>query len=63
MSIENPCVGVCKLHTKYKICIGCYRSPVELRRWSNYTEDEKKLALQRINIRKNTYANDDSFRF
>lgn len=39
-SVITPCVGQCNLDDN-AICIGCYRSSVEITDWVNKTEDEK----------------------
>ena len=44
--METPCVKVCKLEGSY--CIGCGRSKQQLRRWSKYTDQQRKQIIKEI---------------
>ncbi|MFV0515654.1 MAG: DUF1289 domain-containing protein [Jhaorihella sp.] len=39
--INSPCVQVCVVHPEEGICIGCYRSPDEIARWSHMSDTER----------------------
>ena len=43
-TVESPCVRNCCLDDN-DICVGCYRSLVEITRWSLVDDDEKALIL------------------
>ena len=39
-NVITPCIGQCDLD-KNDICMGCYRSALEISSWMNKSEDEK----------------------
>ncbi len=39
-NIITPCIGQCDLD-KNDVCIGCYRSAMEITDWMDKSEDEK----------------------
>jgi predicted Fe-S protein YdhL (DUF1289 family) len=43
--IDSPCVSVCVVHPDAGICIGCYRRPAEIARWSVMTPEERRQVL------------------
>lgn len=43
--IASPCIGVCKIDRASGFCVGCARTPAEIRRWKRGDEDEKRLIL------------------
>lgn len=51
--IKSPCTGHCQYDYSTKICIGCFRSMDEIISWSVLNENEKKIVLQRAELRKN----------
>ncbi|MGB8275032.1 MAG: DUF1289 domain-containing protein [Alphaproteobacteria bacterium] len=40
--VPSPCVGVCALNQAGDMCVGCYRSIGEIRRWRDANEAEKR---------------------
>lgn len=48
MSVESPCINICKLDDN-KICSGCRRTIDEIAGWIKFTDIEKLKVLQRIN--------------
>jgi len=44
-TVPSPCIGVCKIDRASGFCIGCARTPVEIRRWKRVGDDEKRLIL------------------
>ncbi len=38
---DSPCVNVCVIHTGTGFCLGCYRTPDEIKNWSKYTSEER----------------------
>jgi predicted Fe-S protein YdhL (DUF1289 family) len=46
MKIESPCKKICKLSNS--ICIGCGRNIEDIKNWSKYTEEKKKIVLEKI---------------
>lgn len=43
--IDSPCIKLCVLHSKERICVGCYRTAEEIKNWTKYS------AAQRTEIR------------
>ena len=40
--IESPCVKICVIHPGAGLCVGCYRTPDEIARWTAMTPDERR---------------------
>lgn len=51
-TVESPCVRNCCLDDS-DICVGCYRSLVEITRWSLVDDDVKALILVAAEERRN----------
>lgn len=43
--IESPCVKICVMHPKAKICAGCYRTADEIASWSRLSPDERRAIM------------------
>jgi predicted Fe-S protein YdhL (DUF1289 family) len=41
MSIETPCIAVCIIDPKTKLCLGCGRTLPEIARWPRMTSAER----------------------
>ena len=58
MSIKNrdvtvyssPCVGICALNEK-DICVGCYRTGIEISAWGEMKENERCAVLELVKER------------
>ena len=50
-SVPSPCVQVCR-YDGGEVCVGCHRSPEEIRDWMILTREEKLAVLERIEQRK-----------
>ncbi|MBF91506.1 MAG: DUF1289 domain-containing protein [Rickettsiales bacterium] len=44
MLVKSPCIGICKIDQKKKICVGCLRTLEQIENWSQYC-DKKKLEI------------------
>jgi len=44
--METPCIKVCKVEGSY--CLGCGRSIKQLRRWSKYTDEQRKKIIEEL---------------
>jgi predicted Fe-S protein YdhL (DUF1289 family) len=44
MSIETPCVAVCMIDPKSRLCFGCGRTLPEIARWGRM-ESQERLAI------------------
>lgn len=51
-TVESPCVRNCCLDDS-DICVGCYRSLMEITRWSLVDDDTKALILVAAAARRN----------
>lgn len=62
MDITNPCRGVCSIHTEYKICLGCYRTRLEILKWNLHstTDGDRLVILQSIEVKRQIYGNIES---
>lgn len=54
MSVESPCIGVCRLDTTKAFCIGCHRSVSEIAAWSCLSDADKLRVLVAVQKRKST---------
>lgn len=50
MSVESPCIKICKLDANM-ICVGCRRTVEEITDWYRLTDAEKQRILENINAR------------
>lgn len=44
----SPCVKVCKLDEPRGRCIGCGRTILEIAAWTMFTEEERRLIMERL---------------
>ena len=51
LKISSPCVGVCQINAKTKLCLGCWRTLREVAHWSRYSADEKLAVLGSLHQR------------
>ena len=49
--VPSPCVGVCELDAAGRVCIGCFRTIGEIRRWPD-ADDAEKLAIREAAVRR-----------
>ena len=48
--VSSPCVAICALNEK-DICIGCYRTGLEITAWGEMSNDEKRSTLELVKKR------------
>ncbi|MDG1497395.1 MAG: DUF1289 domain-containing protein [Amylibacter sp.] len=46
--VESPCVKLCIIHTESGLCMGCYRSGLEISKWSIMTAAERQHIMQEL---------------
>jgi predicted Fe-S protein YdhL (DUF1289 family) len=46
--IESPCIKICVVHPKARICTGCFRSIEEIGGWSRMTPDERREIMAEL---------------
>jgi len=44
-AVASPCIGVCALDAD-DVCIGCYRSSMEIGAWSTMSSQQQREVLQ-----------------
>src|SRR3546814_11279745 len=49
--VASPCIGVCRIDRVSGFCIGCARTPTEIRRWKRAENAEKRLILSSLPAR------------
>ena len=54
MIVKSPCINVCKLNPKNKLCEGCLRTSDEISNWTKYTEKKKRHIISILKNRKLT---------
>ena len=47
----SPCIGVCMVNPDNNLCEGCYRKPEEIEGWWDYSPEEKRRVLARLETR------------
>ncbi len=51
LSIISPCIGICKLGHD-NVCLGCFRTPEEIRVWRGASRDEQLEILEKLRERR-----------
>ena len=46
--IDSPCINICVMHPRERICTGCLRSIEEITRWSKMTGVERAEITQEL---------------
>lgn len=54
--MQTLCVGVCKQHPTIGVCKGCFRLPLEIRKWHSFSEERQLQIKKDCEIRKLTYG-------
>ena len=48
--VGSPCRKICTLEDG--VCIGCFRTQDEIREWIIYTDEQKRVVLEKLQERK-----------
>lgn len=51
MTIESPCILLCRLDPVSGLCTGCGRSGAEIGAWLSYTPDERRAVMAALPAR------------
>ena len=51
MSKESPCIAVCTMDPKTKLCFGCGRTLPEIARWHSMATQERLAVMERLAAR------------
>lgn len=54
--IQKPCIGICKLNDKIKLCCGCYRTRLEIVTWDKLSDEAKLVLLGKLKDRKEIFG-------
>ena len=46
--IDSPCVDICVVHPKERICTGCYRTIDEITAWSKMDPEERQRIMAEL---------------
>lgn len=49
--IESPCIKICVIHPKTRLCTGCLRSIDEIGAWSRLTPEARKAVMDDLPAR------------
>jgi len=49
--IDSPCVDICVVHPKERICTGCYRTIDEITAWSKMEPEERQRIMAELPTR------------
>ena len=47
-TVPSPCIGTCLYDPAESSCLGCKRTPDEIREWMIMTDEQKQEVLRRI---------------
>lgn len=51
MSKETPCIAVCMMDPKSKLCFGCGRTLPEIARWHSMASEERLAVMELLPAR------------
>jgi uncharacterized protein len=51
MSIETPCIAVCMIDPRSKLCFGCGRTLPEIARWHRIDNAERLAIMEKLPTR------------
>lgn len=58
--IPSPCNNDCLIDHKTQLCKGCFRTIDEIIHWMNYSNEQKKIVLEKVNSRKESFKNNSA---
>lgn len=53
VTVETPCVKICRIDEATKLCVGCGRSLAEIARWGSMTDAERRAIMAELPHRLN----------
>lgn len=56
MSIESPCIKVCRMDEADELCVGCGRTLDEIARWDRMNQTERACVLAALRTRNKRHA-------
>lgn len=52
MSVDSPCINICRLDSKTGLCVGCFRTLDEIAQWSQMKDSQRLEVLAAITHRR-----------
>ena len=46
--IDSPCIQICVIHPKERICTGCFRTIDEIGAWSKFSDEERQEIMAEL---------------
>jgi predicted Fe-S protein YdhL (DUF1289 family) len=50
-AMESPCIKVCVINQRTRLCEGCGRSIDEIASWSGYTDEQRRRIMDELPLR------------
>lgn len=50
--VATPCVKVCFVDGKSRLCLGCFRSLPEIAKWQRFTDEEREAIMAELPSRR-----------
>jgi len=50
--IESPCIDVCQMDPRRRLCVGCHRTLEEIARWAEMSDAERAGVLADLSARR-----------
>jgi predicted Fe-S protein YdhL (DUF1289 family) len=45
VTVQSPCLDLCKFDRKTDMCVGCFRTTDEIRKWRKMTDHKRRSVL------------------
>ena len=55
--VDSPCNDICAIDSVSGLCVGCGRTPSEIKNWIRYSDNQKKVILNSLKNRRNNIDN------
>ena len=55
MTVESPCIRICTVDPRAKLCIGCFRTLDEISYWTRYSDAERAAVNDKLGARRITF--------
>ena len=51
MTVISPCISICRINPRSRLCEGCRRSMTEIAAWLDYSTDQKRAIIDDLPTR------------
>ena len=55
----SPCIDVCTMDPRWRVCRGCYRTLDEIGGWRTFSPEQKRATWRRLRARKRAIEEKD----